>query len=124
VSSATSKNKHIRLTDTHIAANAQVGKMREGFDKYKNKNANAKKYFEAAFRKKGDNVNPDKVEDVIKQLEKGQVKAEVGTAKFTDKIASTPWTKLDKKTDGKDTPWTPGPLQFGSQFHGTISYLM
>ncbi len=96
--------------------------MREGFDKYKKGDAKATAYFEAAFGKK-DNVKPDKVNDVIKQLQAGHVKAEVGTASFTDKIASTPWTKLDKKTDGVNTPWTPGKLQFSSQFHG-ISYLM
>ena len=111
------------MTDIHIAANTQVGKMREGFDKYQNGNANAKKYYEAAFGQEGVNVKKDKVDGVITKLQNGQVQAEVGTASFNDKIAVTPWTKLDKKTDGVSTPWTPGNLQFSSQFHG-MSYLM
>lgn len=105
----------------HIVAHTQVGKMREGLDKYKAGDANAKKYFEAAFGKDGTNVDVAKVEGVISKLETGQVKAEVGTASFTDKIANTPWTKLDKKTDGVNTPWTPGNLQFSKQFHGILS---
>jgi hypothetical protein len=111
------------VTDIHIAANTQVGKMREGFDKYQNGDANAKKYYEAAFGQEGVNVKSDKVNGVITKLQNGQVKAEVGTAPFTDKIAVTPWEKKDKKTDGVDTPWTPGNLQFSAQFHGK-SYLM
>ena len=111
------------ITNIHIAADTQVGKMREGFDKYRSGDANAKKYYEAAFGKEGVNVNADKVNGVITKLQNGQVQAEVGTAPFNDKIANTPWEKKDKKTDGVDTPWTPGKLQFGAQFHG-MSYLV
>lgn len=105
----------------HLVADAQVAKMREGLTKYKNGDANAKQYFEAAFGKEGDNVNVDKVENVISKLESGQMKAEVGTAPFTDKIATTLWEKKDKKVDGVNTPWTAGNMQFSSQFHGMSS---
>jgi hypothetical protein len=111
------------VTNIRIVADRQVQKMREGFDKYKNGDANAKKYYEAAFGEEGVNVKADKVDGVITKLQNGQVRAEVGTAPFNDKIASTPWEKKDKKTDGVDTPWTPGNLQTSAQFHG-ILYLM
>ncbi len=111
------------MTNIHIVADAQIKKMREGFDKYQNGDANAKTYFEAAFGQDGTNVKADKVNDVITKLENGQVKAEVGTASFTDKIASTPWTKKDLKTDGVNTPWTPGNVQFSAQFHGILNLM-
>ncbi len=111
------------MTNIHIAAHRQVGIMRDGFNKYKNGDANAIRYYEAAFGKEGVNVKSDKVDGVITKLQNGQVEAEVGTAPFNDKIAVTPWDKKDLKTDGVNTPWTAGAVQFSSQFHG-ISYLM
>jgi hypothetical protein len=97
--------------------------MREGFDKYRNGNANARSYYEAAFGTENVNVKAAKVDSVITKLQDGQLKAEVKTAPFNDKIAVIEWEKLDKEVDGKSTPWTPGNAEFSAQFHG-MSYPM
>ncbi|KAF9483967.1 hypothetical protein BDN70DRAFT_214221 [Pholiota conissans] len=100
-----------RLDTATTQAHVQVTKMREGFTKYKAGDAKAKALYEASF---GKNADANEVDNAIKQLETGKIKAKVATHPFTaGEIAAVPWTKNGNQ------PWTAGDAQFSKQFHGS-----
>ncbi|KAF9474337.1 hypothetical protein BDN70DRAFT_884904 [Pholiota conissans] len=108
--SAQEQANKVRLDQAAVDAHAQVGKMREGFNKYKNGEAKATALFHAAF---GQNADVNVVDSTISQLENGNIRAKLDTHPFTGgEIAAIPWTKDGKK------PWTAGDAQFSAQFHG------
>ncbi|KAF9526965.1 hypothetical protein CPB83DRAFT_436220 [Crepidotus variabilis] len=112
---ASTANKQ-RLDDATALANTQIGKMREGLNKAKAGEPKAKALYEAAFGKAGTNSDMGKVDDTVKALETGKLKAKLAAHPFANnEIAAVPWTQ-DKKTD----PWVAGPARFGKQFHESL----
>ncbi|KAJ3474010.1 hypothetical protein NLI96_g12699 [Meripilus lineatus] len=100
-----------RLDQATTDAHAQVQKMREGFNKYKEGDEKATALYEASF---GKNADPDKVDKTITALETENLRAKVGTHDFGDStIASVPWS-----SEKKGKPWIAGDAQFSAQFHG------
>ncbi|KAF9484237.1 hypothetical protein BDN70DRAFT_928486 [Pholiota conissans] len=85
-----------RLDKATTDANAQIAKMRQGFEKYKTGDKKATELFETSF---GKNADKNEVEKNIAALETNNIKAKLETQTFKkDEIASVPWKKKRKTT--------------------------